>query len=122
MTRPHPAERRNGMSRHRSLSGAFAVGMALAFGTAWSQAYPAKPVRVIIVFAAGGGTDIVGRIVSQKVGEQLGQQFVVENRAGAAGMIGAEIVAKSPPDGYTLMIYTQTMLVNAYLYKKIPYD
>jgi len=93
-----------------------------ACGTAWSQPYPSKPVRVIIVFAPGGGTDIVGRIVFQKVGEQLGQQFIVENRAGAAGMIGAEFVAKSPPDGYTLMVYTQTMIVNAHVYSKTPYD
>jgi tripartite-type tricarboxylate transporter receptor subunit TctC len=99
------------------------AGLALlAARPAWPQQYPAKPVRVVIVFAPGGGTDIVGRIVSQKVGEQLGQQFVVENRAGAAGMIGAEIVAKSAPDGYTLMVYTQTMLVNAHIYKKTPYD
>ena len=100
-----------------------AAGLALAAARpAWPQQYPAKPVRVVIVFAPGGGTDIVGRIVSQKVSEQVGQQFVVENRAGAAGMIGAEVVAKSPPDGYTLMIYTQTMLVNAHIYKKTPYD
>jgi tripartite-type tricarboxylate transporter receptor subunit TctC len=93
-----------------------------ACGAAWAQPYPSKPVRVVIVFPPGGGTDIVGRIVFQKVGEQLGQQFVVENRAGAAGMIGAEYVAKSPPDGYTLMVYTQTMIVNAHVYRKTPYD
>ena len=99
------------------------AGLGLAAARpAWPQQYPTRPVRVVIVFAPGGGTDIVGRIVSQKVGEQLGQQFVLENRAGAAGMIGAEFVAKSPPDGYTLMIYTQTMLVNAHIYKKTPYD
>jgi tripartite-type tricarboxylate transporter receptor subunit TctC len=110
------------MSAFRVLSLAVA-GVALAAARpAWPQQYPTKPVRVVIVFAPGGGTDIVGRIVSQKVGEQLGQQFVVENRAGAAGMIGAEVVAKSPPDGYTLMVYTQTMLVNAHIYKKTPYD
>ena len=97
------------------------VGL-VACGTAWSQPYPSKPVRVVVVFAPGGGTDIMGRIVFQKVGEQLGQQFIVENRAGAAGMIGAEFVAKSPPDGYTLMVYTQTMIVNAHVYSKTPYD
>jgi tripartite-type tricarboxylate transporter receptor subunit TctC len=102
--------------------GAFAGVMLLACGAAWGQQYPAKPVRVVIVFAPGGGTDIVGRIVFQKVAEQLKQPFPVENRAGAAGMIGAEIVAKSPPDGYTLMVYTQTMLVNAHIYSKVPYD
>jgi tripartite-type tricarboxylate transporter receptor subunit TctC len=104
------------------LLSAFAGLVAFACGAAWSQQYPAKPVRVIVVFPPGGGTDIVGRIVFQKVGEQLNQQFIVENRAGAAGMIGAEFVAKSPPDGYTLMVYTQTMLVNAHLYRKTPYD
>ena len=106
----------------RCLLGGFAGFILLACGPAWSQPYPSKPVRVIIVFAPGGGTDIVGRIVFQKVGEQLGQQFIVENRAGAAGMIGAEFVAKSPPDGYTLMVYTQTMIVNAHVYRKTPYD
>jgi tripartite-type tricarboxylate transporter receptor subunit TctC len=79
-------------------------------------------VRVVVVFPPGGATDIVARIVFQKVGEQMKQQFVIDNRAGAAGMIGAEIVAKSPPDGYTLMVYSQTFLANAHLYKKVPYD
>jgi len=110
------------MSIIRFLRGGFAGFILLAGGPAWSQPYPSKPVRVVIVFAPGGGTDIVGRIVFQKVGEQLGQQFIVENRAGAAGMIGAEFVAKSPPDGYTLMVYTQTMIVNAHVYSKTPYD
>lgn len=110
------------MHKIRWLLGAFAGFILLACGTAASQQYPVKPVRVVIVFAPGGGTDIVGRIVMQKVGEQLGQQFIVENRAGAAGMIGAEYVAKSPPDGYTLMVYTQTMLVNAHVYTKTPYE
>lgn len=104
------------------LLGTAAALAALGCGAAWSQQYPVKPVRVVIVFAPGGGTDIVGRIVFQKVGEQLGQQMIVENRVGAAGMVGAEIVAKSPPDGYTLMVYTQTMLVNAHIYAKTPYD
>jgi tripartite-type tricarboxylate transporter receptor subunit TctC len=110
------------MSAIRFLLAAFAGFIVCAGGTAWSQPYPSKPVRVVIVFAPGGGTDIVGRIIFQKVAEQLGQQFIVENRAGAAGMIGAEIVSKSPPDGYTLMVYTQTMIVNAHIYKKTPYD
>jgi tripartite-type tricarboxylate transporter receptor subunit TctC len=102
--------------------GAVASLVVFACGAAWSQPYPAKPVRVVIVFPPGGGTDIVGRIVFQKVAEQLNHQFIVENRGGAAGMIGAELVAKSPPDGYTLMVYTQTMLVNAHIYRKTPYD
>ena len=102
--------------------GALAGLIVLPCGTAWSQPYPAKSVRVVVVFPAGGGTDIVSRIVFQKVGEQLNQQFVIDNRGGAAGMIGAEIVAKSPPDGYTMMVYSQTLLVNAHLYPKVPYD
>jgi tripartite-type tricarboxylate transporter receptor subunit TctC len=98
------------------------VGLIVfACGAAWAQQYPAKPVRVVVVFPPGGGTDIVARIVFQKVSEQLKQQFVIDNRAGAAGMIGAEIVAKSPPDGYTLMVYSQTFINNMHLYRKVPF-
>lgn len=93
-----------------------------ACSTAWAQGYPAKPVRVVVVFPPGGATDVVARFVFQKVGEQLNQQFVIDNRAGAGGTIGAAIVAKSPPDGYTLMVYSQTLLANAHLYGKLPYD
>ena len=108
------------MSAFRSF-GAMGL-MVFACGTAWSQPYPAKPVRVVVVFPAGGGTDIVSRIVFQKVSEQLSQQFVIDNRAGAAGMIGAEIVAKSPPDGYTVMVYSQTFINNMHLYRKVPFE
>jgi tripartite-type tricarboxylate transporter receptor subunit TctC len=104
------------------LLGAFLVLSLFATGSAWSQSYPSKPVRVVIVFPPGGATDIVGRIVFQKMGEQLNQQFVIDNRGGAAGMIGAALVAKSPPDGYTIMVYSQTLLANAHLYEKLPYD
>jgi tripartite-type tricarboxylate transporter receptor subunit TctC len=86
------------------------------------QAYPSRPVRVVIVFPPAGATDIVGRIAFQKVAEQTGQQFVIDNRGGAGGTIGAAIVAKSPPDGYTLMVYSATLIANAHLYKKLPYD
>jgi tripartite-type tricarboxylate transporter receptor subunit TctC len=89
---------------------------------AFAQAYPAKPVRVIIVFPPGGSNDVVGRIVFQKMSEQMGQQFVIENRGGAAGTIGADVVSKSPADGYTLMVQSATHLANAHLYKKLPYD
>ncbi|MDB5921552.1 MAG: hypothetical protein JWN13_488 [Betaproteobacteria bacterium] len=99
------------------------VGLIVfACGVAWAQSYPSKPVRVVIVFAPGGATDIVGRVAFQKVGEQLNQQFIIDNRAGAGGTIGAALVAKSPPDGYTLMVYSTTLLANAHLYKKLPYD
>ena len=104
------------------LLGACVGLIVFACGTAWSQPYPSKPVRVVVVFPPGGATDVAARFVFQKMGEQLNQQFLIDNRAGAAGMIGGEIVAKSPPDGYTIMVYSQTLLANAHLYQKMPYD
>jgi tripartite-type tricarboxylate transporter receptor subunit TctC len=89
---------------------------------AQAQAYPNKPVRVIVVFPPGGSNDVVARIVFQKMSEQLGQQFVIENRGGAAGSIGSEVVAQSPPDGYTIMVQSATHVANPHLYKKLPYD
>ena len=109
------------MSSIRSLL-AVAGLVVFACGPVWSQPYPSKPVRVVVVFPPGGATDIVARIVFQKVGEYLNQQFVIDNRSGAAGMIGGAIVAKSPPDGYTIMVYSQTLLNNMHLYKKPPFD
>ena len=105
------------------LSIAFLLALAVCLPhAAWAQAYPAKPVRVIIVFPPGGSNDVVGRIVFQKMSEQLGQQFVIENRGGAAGTIGSEVVANSAPDGYTIMVQSTTHVANAHLYKKLPYD
>jgi len=77
-----------------------------------AQPWPTKPVRVVTPWAAGGLTDIVGRIVFQKISENLGQPFMVDNRGGAAGTIGADIVAKSPADGYTLMVHSMAHVVN----------
>ena len=99
------------------LLGAIVWFIVCACGTAWSQPFPSKPVRVVVVFPPGGATDVVARFVFQKVGEQLNQQFPIDNRAGAGGIIGAEIVAKSPPDGYTIMVYSQTFVANAHLYE-----
>ena len=87
-----------------------------------AQAYPAKPVRVVIPWPPGGSNDVVGRVVMQKVAESLGQQFIVDNRGGAGGTIGADVVAKSPPDGYTLMVHSTTHVGNPHLYKTLPYD
>ena len=98
------------------------VALALLAGAASAQNYPSKPVRVVIPWPPGGSNDVVGRIVTQKVGENLGQQFIVDNRAGAAGSIGADVVAKAPPDGYTLMVHSTSHVGNAHLYKKLPYD
>jgi tripartite-type tricarboxylate transporter receptor subunit TctC len=109
------------MSRISSIALSLALA-ACAPLTAWAQAYPAKPVRVIIVFPPGGSNDVTGRIVFQKVSEQTGQQFIIDNRGGAAGTIGADLVAKSPPDGYTVMVQSATHVANAHLYKSLPYD
>jgi tripartite-type tricarboxylate transporter receptor subunit TctC len=100
------------------------AGLAVwcAAGAVWGQAYPSKPVRVLIPWPAGGSNDVVGRIVLNEVSKQLGQQFVVDNRGGAAGTLGAELVAKSPPDGYTIMVHSTTHVGNPSLYKKLPYD
>ncbi len=92
-------------------------------GSAFSQVpYPVKPVRVVVPFPAGGTNDIVGRLVMHELSEAMGQQFVIDNRPGASGIIGADIVAKSPPDGYTLMVHSNSHLSNALAYKKVPYD
>jgi tripartite-type tricarboxylate transporter receptor subunit TctC len=90
--------------------------------TAYAQAYPAKPVRVIVVFPPGGSNDVTARIVFQRMTEQTGQQFIVDNRGGAAGTIGAAVVATSPADGYVVMVQSTTHIANAHLYKKLPYD
>ena len=102
---------------------AFIIGTLYAAGLAWSQAYPAKPVRVIVPFPPGGANDIVARVVLPKLSEQMGQTFVIENRSGAGGTTGSAVVAQSRPDGYTLLIQTTASHVsNAHLYKKLPYD
>ncbi len=88
-----------------------------------AQAYPARTVRVVIPWPPGGSNDIVGRVVMQKLSESLGQQFVVDNRGGASGSIGSDVVAKAVPDGYTIMVHSTTHLGNAHIYgKKLTYD
>jgi len=90
---------------------------------AHAQTYPSKPVRVVVGFAAGGPSDIMARIVAQQLTDRLGRQVVVENRAGATGTIGAELVAKAPPDGHTLYLASQTThAVAPYMYSKVGYD
>ena len=112
------------MSQHRRLLATAIAAVALA-ATAVQAAdnFPSHPLQMVIPFAAGGPTDIVGRIMSAKMGELLGQTFVVEDRAGAGGNIGAEFVAKATPDGYTLLFATvSTNAINPGLYKHMPYD
>jgi tripartite-type tricarboxylate transporter receptor subunit TctC len=91
--------------------------MAGLAGTAFAE-WPDRPVRVIVPFGPGGGTDIQGRLLAKKFYESMGQTFVVDNRPGAAGLIGAEVVAKSPPDGYMLLFTTASLSANVTLYKK----
>ncbi len=110
------------MGKHHRLWAVAAV-IAFAATTAAADDFPTRPINLIIPFAAGGPTDIVGRIMGAKMGEILGQTFVVEDRSGAGGNIGGEFVAKSAPDGYTLLFATvSTNAINPGLYKHMPYD
>src|SRR5262245_53466088 len=87
-----------------------------------AQAYPARPVRIIVGFAAGFSPDIVARLVGQRLSERLGQQFVVENRPGAAGNLATEAVVRAPPDGYTLLLANGANAISATLYDKLSFD
>jgi tripartite-type tricarboxylate transporter receptor subunit TctC len=99
------------------------VAALLPWGAAWPQTYPAKPIRFIVPFPAGGGADIFARLIGRKLGENMGQQFVVDNRAGASGIIGCEAVARAAPDGYTLLMGTTgTHTTNPAVFSKLPYD
>jgi tripartite-type tricarboxylate transporter receptor subunit TctC len=104
------------------LTAAITATCALAQSMALAQAYPVKPVRVLVPWPPGGANDVVGRIVAQRLTEQLGQQVIVENRGGASGTIGSDLVAKGPKDGYTIMVHSATHVANPHLYKKLPYD
>jgi tripartite-type tricarboxylate transporter receptor subunit TctC len=112
------------MSQHHRLLAAALAATALAATTVQAaDNFPSRAVQMIVPFAAGGPTDIVGRIMSAKMGEILGQTFIVENKSGAGGNIGAESVAKASPDGYTLLFATvSTNAINPGLYKHMPYD
>jgi tripartite-type tricarboxylate transporter receptor subunit TctC len=98
-----------------------ALAFAALGSASWAQTYPAKPVRIVVPFAAGGPADIYARVVGQRLQENLGQPFVVENRPGAGSIIGTDIVAKSPADGYTLLMMSNTHTVNESLVPKKPF-
>ena len=118
-------ETRFSASRRRHLLSLAAAGSAFCLpGLALAQgAWPNKPVRIVVPFAPGGTTDILARVLAPELSKAFGQSFVVENRAGAGGNIGAEVVAKSPADGYTLLMGTVgTHGINQSLYAKLPYD
>jgi len=105
----------------RLLTASLLLGASFA-SLCLAQDYPIKPVRVMIPWPPGGSNDIVGRLVAQKLSENLGQQFVIDNRGGASGIIGSELVAKGDADGYLMMVQSATHVANPHLFKKVPYD
>src|SRR4051812_28003260 len=128
--RAYPGKRRGHGNRRRARDILRAMKKALglaallvAFASAAvAQGYPARPIRLLVTYPAGGGADLVARLVAPHMSEVLGQPVVVENKGGASGQIAADIVAKSPPDGYTIMLDASSYAVNPSLYAKQPYD
>src|SRR3954471_6878702 len=98
------------------------AAFTLCAAQSFAQNYPTKPVRLILGFPPGGSVDVIARMLSPKLSENLGQQVIVDNRSGASGNIAAEFVMNSPPDGYTLMSVTVPYVVNPYLFSRVPYD
>lgn len=110
------------MNARAALAG---IGLSLCIvvpPAAAAEPWPSRTVRIVVPFGAGGGTDIQGRLLSKKFYESMGQTFVVDNRPGASGLIGAEIVARAAPDGYTVLFTTASLSVNVSLYRKVPFD
>ena len=104
---------------------AAACGLAVTapgFAAAQTENYPNRAVRLIVPFPPGGSVDLIARLLAPKLAENLGQQIVVDNRSGASGNIGNELAARAAPDGYTLLINTVPLVVNAYMYSRLPYD
>jgi tripartite-type tricarboxylate transporter receptor subunit TctC len=99
-----------------------ALGMTFAAGTVLAQAYPSKPVKIVVPFGAGGPADIYARAIAQRLSEPLGQQVIVEDRPGAGSALGTDVVAKSAPDGYTLVMISNTHTINETLNPKLPYN
>ncbi|KDD24262.1 Bug family tripartite tricarboxylate transporter substrate binding protein [Bordetella bronchiseptica] len=107
----------------RNLIAGGLAATALGLGSVAAAAYPDKPIRIIVPFPAGGATDVVARMLGARLGEELGQSVIVENRSGAGGNIGADTVARSPADGYTLLVGSPAeVAINPLLYAKMPYD
>jgi tripartite-type tricarboxylate transporter receptor subunit TctC len=104
-------------------SAAIVLALVGALGPAAAQGYPNRPITLVVPFPPGGSTSIVARIVGEKMGEMLGQQMVIDNRGGAGGTIGTRAVAKSTPDGYTILLgYTGTLAIGPTLYNNVGYD
>lgn len=118
----YPSYRGSAIARF-SLAAAVALGAIASMPAAHAQQYPTKPIRLVVPFPPGGFSDVFSRIIGAKMNESWGQQVIVDNRTGAGGNIGSDIVAKAPPDGYTLVMGTiGTHAVNATLFSKLPYD
>src|SRR5215510_2191263 len=96
--------------------------MALSAAHAFAADYPSKPIRIVSPFPPGGSVDLVARLVGADLNKLLGQQVIIDNRSGASGMIGTELAAKAPPDGYTLLVNTLPFVTNQFAYSKVPYD
>jgi tripartite-type tricarboxylate transporter receptor subunit TctC len=114
--------RRKGGMRLRPLLGFMGIALLAGGGPALGQTYPTKPIRLIVPYPPGGGTDTLARMLSAKLSETLGQQVVLENRPGAGANIGVEMAAKAPADGYTLLLATIANAISASLYRKLNYD
>src|SRR3954467_5307950 len=99
-----------------------AIGLLSLTAPAKAQEYPAKPIRIIVGFAAGGGNDIIARAFGQKLSESLGQPVIVENKPGGGAIVATDYVAKSAPDGYTLLMSASGLSINPAVYAKLPYD
>src|SRR3989442_14642259 len=119
--RPSRASHRPVKRLRRVLKCSCAAGIA-AVSSVLAQGYPVHPVKIVVPFAAGGVADITARVLSQKMGESMGQQVIVENRPSAGGILASEAVAKADPDGYTLLFITNGNAVSASLFKSLPYD
>lgn len=98
------------------------TALAACIPAAMADTYPSRPVKIIVPFAPGGTVDLVARVLAQKLGEQMGKPFIVENRAGASGLIGSDVVSKAAPDGYTLLLQSPTLIASPLIMKKTPYD
>jgi tripartite-type tricarboxylate transporter receptor subunit TctC len=107
---------------HKSLAALAIATAALAAAPAGAQNYPDKPVRIVVPYQPGGTVDLVARVLAQNLTEQTGTQFVVDNRSGASGAIGSDLVAKAPADGYTLLVQSPTLIANPLISRKVPYD
>jgi len=112
----------SGIARRRFLMLAATAALAALASPAWPQAYPSRPVRIIVPFQPGGAVDIIGRIVAQKLSDSLGGQFYVENIPTGASNVASAITAKSPPDGTTILFVTSSFVINPSYYAKLPYD